>query len=161
MPLTTIGIAHQIVSSVKTYKVEKLGSVNDCKLVVNHLIRKFSEPLSKSDKHKVYRSKSAFHPEKTLKEHLLPVNEIMNHLIEMDFTRNHLELALEIERYLTEALVIVVITDRENQKLNACGLQKNMPLSYRDPKSTLYADPWARYKHVEIYLEIEIPENNI
>ena len=158
MPLTTTGIVHQIISSLKTYKIENLGTINDCKVVINHLIRKFSEPLSKSGNQKIYSSINAKYEEKTIREHLLPVNEVMNHLFSLDFSRNVSNLAVEIEAYLTKALVVVNLTKEEDQKLNSSGLQKSMPASYREPTSELFNDPWARYKYAEIYKNIEFPE---
>ncbi|WP_041713489.1 hypothetical protein [Paraglaciecola sp. T6c] len=58
MALSTDGISHQIVSSLMTYRKDKFGTVNDCKVVLNHLIRKFSEPLAKEGLQQFYRSKN-------------------------------------------------------------------------------------------------------
>ena len=57
MALSTEGISHQIVSSLVTYNINGFGTVNDCKVVINHLIRKFSEPLDKEGKQIVYSSR--------------------------------------------------------------------------------------------------------
>lgn len=43
--LTLDGLAAQIVSSITIWKKTKLGTINDCQVVVNHLIRKHHERL--------------------------------------------------------------------------------------------------------------------
>ncbi|ASP49758.1 hypothetical protein [Cognaticolwellia beringensis] len=154
--LSTQGIAHQIVSSLMTYRIDNLGTVNDCKVVINHLIRKFSEPLTKEGLQQIYYSKNLTDQTSAIKEHLFPVNEVMNHFLTMSLTISKVDLASLVHDYLVNALVIVYVTKNEDNKLNKCGYQKSMPEDYYNPKSPLYRDIWARYKSSDIYSNIEI-----
>lgn len=154
MPLSTQGVSHQIVSSLVTYRKDKLGTVNDCKVVINHLVRKFSEPLAKEGLQQFYRSKNITVNSRVIKEHLLPVNEIMNHLLAINLDMTKTDLAKDITQYLTSALVIVYVTEAEDRALNVRGYQRNMPQEYFDQNSSLYSDAWARYKLAGIYNNI-------
>ena len=154
MPLSTKGISHQIISSLITFKVENLGTINDCKIVINHLIRKFSEPLEKEGLQKKYISKLVIDQSKAIKEHLFPVNEIMNHLLAMPLTENKDVLANTVHAYLENALILVYVTKDEDNQLNKFGFQRNMPIEYSDPKSPLYSDVWARYKCSNLFSNI-------
>lgn len=138
MALSTAGISHQIVSSLMTYRKEKLGTVNDCKVVINHLIRKFSELLGKEGLQKTFRSKNLSKNLNKIMEHLFPVIEIMNHLLTINIDSPKSELAEEIRDYLQNALVIVYLTEFEDKKLNSQGYQSVMPKEYFDPRSNLY-----------------------
>ncbi|MFQ3250168.1 MAG: hypothetical protein ACI9O6_001992 [Glaciecola sp.] len=60
LALSTIAIAHQIVSSLYTYRKESIETINGCKVVFNHLISKFSEPLSKECLQKRYNLRNRF-----------------------------------------------------------------------------------------------------
>ena len=82
--LTTDGIVCQMISALKTYKLQQYGSstVNDCQVVLNHLIRKYSEPLKRDKKQIIYYSKgskSLKHGEKKIREHVIPVKTIMQY----------------------------------------------------------------------------------
>ena len=154
MALSTDGISHQIVSSLLTYRKDKLGTINDCKVVINHLIRKFSEPLAKEGLQQFYRSKNITENSRVIKEHLLPVHEIMNHLLSLNLDISKTDLAKEISQYLTKSLVIVSITEAEDETLNAHGYQRKMPLEYFDANHSLHSDAWARYKSAGIYSNI-------
>lgn len=157
MPLSTQGISHQIVSALKTFKLEKLGTESDCKVVINLLIRKFSEPLVKEGKQKEYSSKKLSSDNKRIKEHLLPVNEIMKYLFSIELNDKD-DLALIIHNYLLEAIVIVNITESEDYELNKHKCQRRMPDGFSDSNSDLFKDIWARYKCADIYKNIEIIE---
>lgn len=154
MALSTEGISHQIVSSIQTYRVDKLGTENDCKVVLNHLVRKFSEPLEKEGKQKKYYSQLVDANSSVRKEHLIPVKEIMRNLLALNGISDRYALAKQIHSYLVEALIIVFITDEEDAKLNACGYQQAMPKEYFDKTSPLFNDVWSRYKRSGIYLNI-------
>lgn len=151
MPLSTTGIAHQIVSSLYTYRVQNLGTINDCKVVINHLIRKFSEPLAKEGLQKRYNSRLIKGGVNIVKEHVLPVKEIMHHLLEMDLNKSKVELASEVQQFLIDALVIVHISEEEDEMLNDNGFQRRMPIEYSDSGSIHHNDIWARYKCAGIY----------
>lgn len=77
--LTTDGIVCQMISALKTYKLQQYGSstVNDCQVVLNHLIRKYSEP----SKTKIYDSKASKelkHGQKKLESMLFPSKLLCN-----------------------------------------------------------------------------------
>jgi len=154
MALTTDGISHQIVSSLVTYKVDKLGTLNDCKVVMNHLIRKFSEPLSKEELQQTYYSKELRKDTGFVKEHLVPVNEIMCYLLQIDLYDPKNIIAKNVKKYLSNALILVYITKDEDNILNSCGFQRKMPQEYFDKQSNLFNDTWARYKRSGIYNNI-------
>ena len=157
MALSTEGISHQIVSALITYKIDKFGTENDCKLVINNLIRAFSSPYIKDKSLKTYYSKNINNGAKIIKEHLLPVKEIMNYFLNLQLdTSNKKALAESIHTYLTEVLVIVHITKEEDAALNKSGYQRKMPEDYFDSNSSLYKDIWARYKSSNIYDNIII-----
>ena len=154
MALSTQGIAHQIVSSLITYRKDNLGTINDCKVVLNHLIRKFSEPLEKEGKQRYYRSKNLIENCKVIKEHLFPVNEIMSHLLSIEMNTSKSVLSDNVARYLQDALVIVYVTEAEDQALNDFGYQRKMPKEYLEHEHPLFNDIWARYKSAGIYRNI-------
>ena len=158
MPLSTEGVAHQIASALRTYKIDKLGTVNDCKVVINHLIRCFSEPLTKEGLQKQYYSKKITRDTITIREHVLPVKEIMNYFLELDLKHTELDLAILIQEYLIASLIIVDITKEEDSLLNECGYQQKMPEKYYDNTNLLYKDIWARYKCANIYNNILMNE---
>jgi len=60
MPLTTCGISIQILASVQAQRAHAAScTTNDCKVVVNHLIRKFSEPLGRAKESEVRMSQKS------------------------------------------------------------------------------------------------------
>lgn len=61
---------------------------------------------------------------------------------------------LFINNYLKHALIIVIITEEEDAKLNQAGVQRNMPKEYFDKEHILYRDKWARYHVSDIYKNI-------
>ena len=160
MGLSTEGISHQIASSLITFKIKKLGTINDCKVVINHLIRKFGEPLEKEGLQKTYYSKNISSNTKIIKDHLFPVNKIMDHFLALELSNPLLELSKDIKKYLYQNLIIVHLTEAEHAILNSKGYQKNMPDEYDDPDSKFYNDIWARYKCSEIYENIIIDKNS-
>ena len=156
MALSRKGISHQIVSALITYKIDEFGTENDCKLVINNLIRAFSSPSIKDQSLKTYDSKNINNGSKIIKEHLLPVKEIMNCFLNLPLDTSKEDLAESIHTYLTEVLVIVHITKEEDAALNKSGYQQKMPEDYFDSNSSLYKDIWARYKSSNIYDNIII-----
>lgn len=154
MPLTTTGICIQILSSISTYRRERdRCSENDCKVVLNVLIRKFSEPLAKQGRQRVYVSPSAkTYVGKTFKDHVFPVGEIMSQLLALpdDALAPTDANVARLDAMLADMLVLVTITDIENAALNAAGCQRRMPKAWSDPGHQHFQDPWARYKAVGI-----------
>ncbi len=152
MALSTTGIAHQIASSIYTYKHKELGTINDCKVAINLLIRKFDEPLEKEGKKHFFRSKKLAEDEKGKREHIVPVNVIMNHLLENEKSLFPDEFAEYIEFYLTDVLrEMALITKEENSILSKNGFNEEMPIEYFDPSHKLFRDVWARYICADIY----------
>lgn len=154
MGLTTTGISHQIVSAIKTYKDDGLGTINDCKVVINHLIRKYNEPLEREGRQEVYRSSELIGQEQMIKEHLIPVKEIMRHLLEDCDTSDGKAFAEYVNSYLCKSLILVLITKDEDLLLSSSGYQQKMPHEYTDPTNELYGDIWSRYKCAGIYRNI-------
>lgn len=76
MPLTTRGIAIQVLASLRARReYPEHCTVNDCKVVVNHLIRKFSEPLGRAGEAQVKMSAAvrAGANGNTVRDHAVPV----------------------------------------------------------------------------------------
>ena len=151
MALTTKGISHQIVSAISTYKNDGLGTINDCKVVINHLIRKYSEPLEKEGNQKFYRSSELRDKDKVIKEHLIPVKEIMHHLLEECDISDKRFFSEYVDTFLTKSLVLILITKEEDLLLSGNGYQQKMPAEYSDPNNELCGDVWSRYKCAGIY----------
>ncbi len=153
MGLTRRGICAQILSSIETYRSTDFCTVNDCKVVINHLIRKFSEPLSRSGDQICYSSHAANGAidVETVREHLVPVSEIMDILLaweSLEVTDARIE---EVDKLLAKMLVIVTISKDEDAALNSSGYQRKMPPGYYDPEDRLFEDVWARYKAAGIF----------
>lgn len=157
--LTTDGIVCQMISALKTYKLQQYGSstVNDCQVVLNHLIRKYSEP----SKTKIYDSKASkeLNPgQRKVREHAIPVKVIMQYLLSLKITQSDEILKKTIKEYLNENLIIVHLTPAEDQLLNRAGVSDSMPQGYSDPTHEYYQDIWSRYKLAGIYKNIILPE---
>ena len=156
MPLTRRGICGQILSSVETFRSTDLCSKNDCQVVVNHLIRKFSEPLRREGKQRQFSSKTAtITGEPTVKDHLVPVKEIMAKILAWESMALSDTNVHKLDAFLVEMLVLVTITKDEDAQLNAAGLQQKMPGGYHDPEHEYFNDIWARYRAAGIYGNID------
>lgn len=154
MPLTTTGICIQILSSISTYRRERdRCSENDCKVVLNLLIRKFSEPLAKQGRQRAYISPRAkTYTGRTFKDHVFPVGEIMSQLLALPddaLVPTDANVA-KLDGLLAEMLILVTITDAENAALNAAGCQRRMPKAWSDHGHEHYQHPWARYRAIGI-----------
>lgn len=151
MPLTTTGIAILILSSLRAHHDHPDDcSVNDCKVAVNHLIRKFSEPLGKMGESQVKQSKDVLAGAggNTIKDHAVPVIVLLEQLLR--YSDSHLVVSKEniarLETFLRKSLLIVEITREEDLKLSKSGFQRNMPENWNTEEDPLYQDPLARYK---------------
>lgn len=157
MPLTTAGIATQILSSINTLKHHKSCTINDCKVVVNHLIRKFSEPLGKAGRAQVKVSKavSASGGGNSIKDHAVPVLVLME--VMLGWSNEQLKITDEnikaVEKFLSESLLVVEITPEEDLLLCNNKLQRSMPPGWQDEGHQYFRDPLARYKHCQIEIE--------
>lgn len=151
MPLTTAGIATQVIASIRAHRdFPEHCTVNDCKVVVNHLIRKFSEPLSREADTRVRMSAAvrAGGSGNTVSEHAVPVIVLLEELLSLDDER--LALSQEnidyIEDFLRRSIYIVEVTDEEDRRLCSSGYQRRMPESWTTVGHEHYRDPLARYK---------------
>ena len=149
MPLTTRGICVQILASVQAhYEHGDLCTTNDCKVVLNHLVRKFSEPLSRANKQKRLTSRrvAAGETDDTVDDHAVPVMVLVEKLLELSPPKrqvNHANIDA-IEQFLTSSLVIVEITRDEDLRLCSSGFQRCMPKGWE--LESVVSDPLARYK---------------
>lgn len=151
MPLTTKGISLQIISSIRALRDHPENcSENDCKLVVNHLIRKFSEPAKKTGQAKV-RLSAKVHAggcRQIIKDHAVPVIVLLNNLLtwaDKDLIINNLNIS-RVEDFLIESLLLVAIDCEEDLLLSNSGFQRAMPPCWSDKSHIWYRDPLARYR---------------
>ena len=157
MPLTTKGIAVQILGSVRTHRTHaSICTVNDCKVVINHLVRKFSEPLTKESRHKRMKSVtvSAGDAGDTVEDHAIPVIVIVEHFLQLpdnklDITEENIDLAISM---LCDSLLLVEITRKEDNLISSSGYQRRMPDTWSTPGHPHYQDPTARYQAAGIEL---------
>lgn len=151
MPLTTTGICVQILSSVNAFREHRsICTSNDCKVVVNHLIRKFSEPLARQGL-QVRRQSVVVRDVQGLKpivDHAVPVIVLMDEMFRWD--QKSLEISTEnlqmLEKFLSDSLVLVEVSRDEDRVLSRNGLQREMPAEWRVVGNPLFKDPLARYK---------------
>lgn len=151
MALTTRGIAVQILSSLQARKDhEALCTTNDCKVVVNHLVRKYSEPLTRDGDQRRLNSRAvaAGETDDTRDDHAIPVIVLVAELLSLGKEQvvvNETNLR-HVEELLADSVLLVKITRGEDALLSASGYQQRMPDGWRDPAHRYYRDPLARYK---------------
>lgn len=153
MPLTTRGICVQILSSVRALREHSADcSTNDCKVVLNHLVRKFSEPLARVGRqHRLLSRRVADgETDDTVDDHAVPVIVILEELLAMDTERLTVsdQNLSRLERLLADSLTLVEITREEDLLLCAHGLQRRMPEGWRFDQ--LAQDRLARYRQAGI-----------
>ncbi len=151
MPLTLQGIAVQILGSIRTHRdYPSLSSINDCKVVVNHLIRKFSEPLSRNSRQKHLCSSKAASTEGggKLKDHAVPVIIILEQLLQLPDDKLAINESniRDVMEFLGRSLMLVEITRDEDALLNSMGLTQRMPATWSTPGHEHFGDALARYK---------------
>lgn len=155
MALSMQGISAMILSSLNTYRNTDYCTINDCKLVLNNLIRNFRTPLRKEKRHREFWSINAFNKDiKYIKDHAIPVMVLMDKLFAWDNIEMNADNIKSISDFLEFNLVIVKITEEEDHILNSSGFQRKMPSEYFDRASELYNDLWARYKVTELFKNI-------
>lgn len=162
--LTTEGIIYQMISALRTHKELERGTVNDCQVVLNHLIRKYSEPLKRDKKQIIYYSeglKRLKPGEKKIREHVIPVKTIMQYLLNLNLEIGDKNLKNTIEKYLNENLIIVYLTHDEDKMLTRIGIKDSMPQEYSNQNSEYYQDKWARYKVAGICETLYSKKNNL
>jgi hypothetical protein len=155
MALTTQGIAIQILSSIGAYKQHGLRcTTNDCKVVINHLIRKYSEPLSReaSVNRRVSIAVANGTDDDTVEDHAVPVIVLVEKLLESSEERlsvNDKNLQ-RVQDFLSQSLLLVEITRDEDRLLSEKGFQRRMPAGWSCHGDQLFGDPLARYRAAEI-----------
>lgn len=158
MPLTTTGIAVQILSSIGTYKQKgALCTTNDCKVVVNHLVRKFTEPLDRACKQARLQSTAVRHgaTDDTIDDHAVPVIVLVERLLELpeeDLVIDDKSIE-KLCRFLTSCLLLVEVTREEDARLSQQGFQRKMPESWYQSGHLESGDPLARYRAAGIEIE--------
>ena len=146
MPLTTTGISVQILSSLNALRLYPTQcTINDCKVVVNHLIRKFSEPYGTPVKqsYTVIRGAGG----NTVRDHAVPVIVLVDQLLAWNDSQlevNSTNITTLIS-FLIQSLLIVEITQDEDLILSQKGFQRAMPPAWSNPTNPLYRNPLARY----------------
>lgn len=155
MPLTTTGIAIQILASLRARRTyAEQCTVNDCKVVVNHLIRKFSEPLGRTGESEVRKSKKVLADGggNTVRDHAVPVIVLLEQLLQ--WSDSSLEICAEnvarLEKFLRDSLLVVEVTRDEDRILSRRGFQRDMPDGWSTEGHVLCGNPLARYKECEI-----------
>ncbi len=149
MPLTTRGICVQILASVRAHHEHgDICTTNDCKVVLNHLVRKFSEPLSRANNQRRMMSRRVADGETddTVDDHAVPVIVLVEQLLRLPAPKRQVNDAniQAIEKFLTSSLVIVEITRAEDLLLCSHGFQRCMPKDWKLEDAA--SDPLARYK---------------
>jgi len=150
MALTTDGIQIQILSSIHTYRSNRdKCSTNDCKVVVSHLIRKYSEPLHRAGRVQRRASHVVMSGEidDTIEDHAVPVIVLVEDLLGWDIDNLHsMEDGMRrLQAYLEQSLLLVEITRQEDALLSASGFQRRMPAGWSIEGDALYRNPLARY----------------
>ena len=153
MGLSISGIAVQILASVSAFRAHPgLSNASDCKVVVNHLIRKFSEPAKTVN----LRSKSvASGAMDIVKDHAIPVKFLADNLLNLPDERLQIndQNRLYIEQFLDESICVVEITRSENRLLTEAKLSQKMPDGWLDEVNPKLRDRLARYRAVGIEIE--------
>jgi hypothetical protein len=153
MPLTTNGICVQILASVQAFRVhEQICSTNDCKVVLTHLVRKFSEPLSREGKQRRLVSKQVGNgqTDDTVEDHAVPVIVIVEEILrlpspDIEITETNIS---KLKLFLVNSLLLVEITREEDLNLCARGFQRCMPKGWALANSG--SDQLARYREANI-----------
>jgi hypothetical protein len=122
--------------------------------VVNHLIRKFSEPLGRAKESEVRMSAkvAAGSGGNTIADHAVPVIVLLEELLDMP--DEHIGISPEnmqrVESFLRKSLLIVEVTRDEDLLLSKRGYQRAMPICWKTVGHEWYRDPLARYKECAI-----------
>ncbi|MGO4575005.1 hypothetical protein AB4Z48_03035 [Cupriavidus sp. 2TAF22] len=149
MPLTTKGICAQILGSLSTFRMHPLVQEDsDCKVVVNHLLRKYSEPAYRNSK-KFCSTKIQQDPfQPSLYDHAVPVNVIMNWLLDIE-EKSNLAVTPEnidgLAKVLKDNLFLVRITKEEDATLTDLDLRDRMPTGNWEPSRDASHLPRDRY----------------
>ncbi len=142
--LTLDGLAAQIVSSIATWRKANHGTINDCQVVVNHLIRKYHDRLLASKEISVSWTRDAhaavMQGEKPRKEHIIPVACVMAVLLKDDaiISENFKEGISKTHEILKKTAKLAWVSKAEAQKLKDSEVDDCMPPACGDY-------PWENY----------------
>lgn len=155
MPLTTKGIAIQVLASIGAYRAnDQVCTVNDCKVVVNHLIRKFSEPLGRTGKAQLGKSMKVQEGAggKTVRDHAVPVIVLVEELLKLDQDKLSIsdENIKHVEDFLTRSIYVVNITVGQDRLLCSDGYRQRMPEHWSSDGHFLGCNPFVRYEECGI-----------
>lgn len=156
MPITTTGIVYQLLGSLTTFRSYPGQTVNDCKVVINRLLRAFDEPLRKA---RLPYESVAWQDgprQETVEDHVVPVKVIMDWLLAQSQTIQNVAVTANnvssIEQMLRNNLVITKLTPDEDKSLRDLRLHDRMPTEDWVPSQTLITPPFARYEAAEIQI---------
>jgi hypothetical protein len=146
--LTFDGLAAQIVSSIATWKKAGHGTINDCQVVVNHLIRKYHDRLLALGQIVVPCTTAAQtareRGDKTQREHIIPVACVMAELLKRDalISENFTDAIATTRDILDTTARLVWVDKDEAQMLKNAKVDNCMPPACGDY-------PWTN--HLERY----------
>lgn len=149
--LSLEGIAGHIINSIFLWKYEKIGTRNDCQLVINRLIRVFHDRLLIEKLISVSWTEEAFESakagSKVHKEHAIPVATIMRELIETQCTKTNTDstvqqLTPKIVDFLKDTAKLVWVSTIENERLTKAELAHCMPKGHENYP---WPEPYIRY----------------
>lgn len=157
MPLSQPGISVQILSSLAVHRAHRgtYCTDNDCIVVLNRLLRAFTEVPGGRRRQAMFRSRRLDnYGGDPANDHVVPIREIITRLFHLDSVEIHQTNIDALVRMLRESLVICSITSEENTKLTLAGLRQKMPFGWGVLGHPYESDAWARYKHVGIHQDI-------
>lgn len=160
--LTTRGISVQALASIAAYRLPpEYCTINDCQTVLDRLLRKFSEPLTRNGGQQHYHSvkvldddgylRSQSYRGEFINDHVIPIIEITRQLLALPNIEINEENIQVIDSMLRSQLIICKITDSENAELTKKGLAQTMSSGWRTPGHRDNTELWCRYMHAEIY----------
>lgn len=89
---------------------------------------------------------------KVIKEHVIPLRVITDKLEQL--AKKKTTSLTDIQEVLDKYTLFATITRQEDQLLRDAKLNSKMPSEFYDENSSMYDDPFARYKKVGIEYEI-------
>jgi len=150
--LTSDGMATHIAGAIQLMR-RGIGTRNDCKLVVAHILRQYQNRLIADALEVPYtpdaRQAEADGDEIEL-EHAIPVGCIMNVLFHHAAGDTLQELAAQVTTLLENNTILAYVTPEEHAKLNK-QLQSSMPDGF---DTYPWRDVWARYA----FAGVPVPE---
>jgi len=103
-------------------------------------VKELTEGITSKTKYHSFCNKNFRH------EHIVPAEVIYNYI-----KIHKLKTKEEILNTLNKFCITATITIEEDKILNACGLRQIMPKEFQDKSSSLFNDPFSRYKIAGIY----------